>query len=830
MSNARTLITWSILAGILALGACGGEKGPGTDGPSMSREGGVDGGAGPPSFDVSGRIFDARTGLGVADAELRTSDRSLAKSDAKGDFELSSAPELGLLSVLRRGYAPTRKAVPAARGYLEIFLKNIDERVEFRGDQGVTVELVTGERLVIPEDAVLDREGRRVRGVVTLELAAIDGRSRAEASALPGDGVAQPKEGSTGRIGIEAALEIRILDADGRELDVDPKREVLAEVPERRSGLGSKLDLYSYDEQRDRWREEGVASRVEVEGKGYYRADIEHLSWWSFGRFHPRVSCVRACVESTNGKKVGGAQVWVVGASVAGVGSFFTDTKGCGAVDVVAGSEVVLVAQATGLVSAPKAVVAHDKVLSAAEDSKACADAGTLVLGPAFDADCPSGFEKCGAACADLISSAASCGSCDGMCEAPKSCIAAKCSCAEGDAECSAQGDGGVPTDGITVRGKVVDPWDQGVADYSLRVGGQLVTTTADGTFSVPNVVAPYSITYDLGNSQYAYFGVTRPDPKLTVTNVTVDHSATLQGETTGGIGYPMPAGHMTNITVAGNFQGTFDARQLADNPGVWSGPGPMRWRGASAIQGTLFGIQHNMSTFAFTGMGSKSLTLEDGGEYTSPAADLVLAPVTTRTVSGSITVPGGGTASSVVLRIGTFSRALTSPGSSYSIAVPNGIPADVRTALIVSGLVAGRSSERWYDLDPNDTNVDLEVPDATTLVAPPDGATGVADDAEFQCAKPPNMITVLTFTWSAVDSMTQQTVTSVRRIHLTADSISIAKLAAAGIELPRDQLLSWNAQGLGPVADVDALLAPTFSPYRTFSSYSAQRTVTLAP
>jgi len=379
------LVPYGLVFLLLVLCACDDEKkskrtsdaGPAADSGSV-----------PVAQKAQGLIIDADTRAPIAGASLTTNDGGSAKSDGQGEFTLVVGDKDRYATVTRESFAPTERALPASGGSLTVLLKSVDERTTFRGDKGTTVELATGVRLEIPKDAVLDAEGKKVPGEVTLELAVVDGQKPEQAGALPGDMSAEQKNGKTGRLSVETGLSIRIFDAKQTDLTVDKNADVVAEVPAREAG-NKTLAVYSYGKKEQRWKEEGSAEvSTSADKKPVYRAKIEHLSWWSLGRFFDGLSCVRACVEGESGEPAQGAQLWVVGASAPGVSQFFTREDGCGAGDVIAEASVVVVGQVGTLVSQSVRLETGPRGPSVAKDASECVDAGTLRLGQSASASC----------------------------------------------------------------------------------------------------------------------------------------------------------------------------------------------------------------------------------------------------------------------------------------------------------------------------------------------------------------------------------------------------------------------------------------------------------
>jgi len=443
---------WLLVCGGLAGCDSSGSSKVAADAAMMNPEGGMN----EPPAKVKGRIFDADTGRGLPAAELKSGPSTSVKSDSQGNFELELSAGSAPLKASRPSYAPTSKEAPKQGGYLEVFLKDVDKSVEFNAEDGVTAKLESGAAVDLPPGAVRDAEGKSVKGKVTLEVTEVDGYKRMQASALPGEMKARNKDGDEGLAAISSAIEIRIRDEKGRDLTVGEKDKVTADLPVR-ADTAPERTVFSYDEKSGAWVEEGKAKRVvNEEGKAVYRAEVKHLSWWSSAAFVSDVTCIRTCVETSAGKPVPGAQIWVVGTSQPGVASLFAGNDGCAAGDVSAASQIVVVAQAEGSISEAKSLRTTSKLRRVKDGAAQCQDVGTFVLEPTEEATCAQGFAECASACTDPATDAAHCGGCDRACEGATQCLAGRCeSAADADGSMSMP-DSGTPDGAVVSNGGLV--------------------------------------------------------------------------------------------------------------------------------------------------------------------------------------------------------------------------------------------------------------------------------------------------------------------------------------------------------------------------------------
>ncbi len=782
----------------------------GSDAGNAVEEGGTaDGG---PRQAITGRVFDANDALALAGVALSLASERDA-SDQRGAFSLASAAKVkaSTLEAKNEDYVPAKYRVPGAGGYLEVFLKKVDERVSFRGDQGVSVRLPSGAGIDIPAGAVEDRQGARVNGLVTLELAEIDGRVRTQAAALPGDGHARLLDQTVGIASLERALSIRILDDTESELTVNKIADVVARLPSARADASFTQKTYSFDDATGEWVEEGSASQLTREGVRAYQVDVEHLSWWAVGRFFEASTCIRACVEDAGGNALQGAQVWIVGASHAGVSTFFTDGSGCGASDVVAGADVVLVAQYLNAVSDASKVATGNAVASVGKDAGACKDVGTLKLKTGSVQTCPQGFSACGTGCFDLASEARHCGDCGTVCGAGETCVLNACQAP-------------VPNK-IAVRGRYADRFGSPWPMVAVQIGNVTKMTDANGAFAFDDVSLPYDLKILRGDPE-VYLGLTRPNPELR-DSILSGSSGTVRGVVSGGVGFPLPADHELNVTFIGASAIGFNVIRKAGQNGSW-GPQTLQWSPTlAALTGTVFAVQHNELTGAVTGLGTAPVLLTNGGALMSPTLDIVLSPVTLHPVNFNVVLPPGAGFENYDLSIGLFSRIVSSPATNtFSLDVPDQLPDVAPARFIVRSRLGNDTMEavRYFGAAVRKVNVDL--PMAATCVAPDDGAVDVPRTARLEFKPQAGTATLLIINW------VQGTRGVSASLYTKESSLSFARLSVLGITpVPDDGTLYWTPYGSGPAGDLDEMLDPARPPVSdTLSSGTTGRSLSFAP
>jgi hypothetical protein len=434
----RAVLLASLTAGLACDTGGGGKKAAceNCDAPNL------DSGPGPGEElgGLKGRVFDADTGRAVDDADLKSLSGETTKSDAKGNFELKSAKDTQEVEVSKLSYAATVKRPPPKGGYMEVYIKDVDNKTEFEAEKGVKVVLASGASVDIPPGAVRDAEGKSVTGTMTLTVSDVDGDDRKQGAVLPE--LKGERGTEKGRVSLYRAMDLKIVDKDGKNLTVGKDDKVVAEFPAKEASGPALRSGLSYDEEKDLWVEDGKAKRtVNDKGETVYRKDIDHLSWHGYGDFFAKVTCLRACVQDGDAKALPGAQVWLVGASFPGVSTLFTGEDGCVSGDAPAGQDVVLVGQVNGGVSKALTYKTSDSAQSAEADPAACdAGAAPLVIGKATPGSCPAGFNECEGACSDPATDEANCGECGTVCAGPAGraqvCSSGACGCPAGLTAC----------------------------------------------------------------------------------------------------------------------------------------------------------------------------------------------------------------------------------------------------------------------------------------------------------------------------------------------------------------------------------------------------------
>ena len=369
------------------------------------------------------------------------------------------------------------------------------------------------------------------------------------------------------------------------------------------------------------------------------------------------------------------------------------------------------------------------------------------------------------------------------------------------------------------VTGKVIDFLGDPRVGLLVKIGTGIALTDASGNFSITGVTPPYdAIVIDTTGSTsigYVFQGLTRTDPTLqTFAFPSTVNSATIQGNLTGGAGFPNPANHVAWITFGSPEGFGFDNLASGSGPVYNMTPG---WVGPPATSGNLHALQwkENASNLPidYTGYGSVPLTISNGGTFSSPQTDIALSTsVAEATLSGSASLPGGYTVDRKFLSADWGVRQSipvvmdNTPGMTFSYTTPN-LPGTTMNVVVRADAPApstGNSVTYLTNQPPNASGVNLTVPPIPGQILPADGVTGVDTSTNFSWQ-------AFTGSGGAVHAVIFN-FTSAHRSYLVVtkgSSTTIPDLAAAGLPLPASAAGSWQVIGVSPFTDVDAATGP---------------------
>jgi len=367
----------------------------------------------------------------------------------------------------------------------------------------------------------------------------------------------------------------------------------------------------------------------------------------------------------------------------------------------------------------------------------------------------------------------------------------------------------------LTVTGKVVYTTGVPAPNFAVVVAGRgPFVSDGSGEFVVTNVPVPYDAIVFNGPAGRAavWRGLTRPDPTFTIEGP-LPPSVTpsmIDGKVSGGAGLPVPPNHETQLGF-GVEDGLAFASATPDpvtglyavSSFVWLGPFSTTLH-VTALQ---YAVDLDGLPTTFTGYGTIPAPILVGDTLMNQ--DIVMGPVATTTLSGTVATAPGITAFVRLVFLDlpgngfAFLPTDVSPSVNFSLKAPDA--PGVGRAVLVEGVDTGGNMVIAIrrNLPAPATGVNLSIPASTGLAFPVDGATGVGYSTAFQVtASPGDRVFAAEFRPN-VGSGPQITV------YTTSSTFTIPDLSAYGLGLPAGTLYSWSVEALGPASSVDDAAVP---------------------
>jgi len=308
-----------------------------------------------PNISITGWINDTNTNpIAYATVELVNTSFKVY-SEQTGLYIIKNVPKgTYVLSVKKEGYAPYSVEVivgdilPVTVNV--ILVKQIKIQDVPNIENGATVVDPEGNGIKIPPNSVFDEVGNPVVGPVEVYITPLDFSQPNDILAFPGgfQGVSASKQGE--RVDLESfALADFTIKKDGKEvlLDTSAKAdnpgEITLDLPDDSPlNAGEEVPLWYFDEEKGVWIESGKGTVYNDGGNKYYKAPVQHLTWWNCDAPITDKTCIQGYIKDEEGKPVAGAVIKAIGVSYNGVTVVYSDITGFFCVNVKGNSTVTI--------------------------------------------------------------------------------------------------------------------------------------------------------------------------------------------------------------------------------------------------------------------------------------------------------------------------------------------------------------------------------------------------------------------------------------------------------------------------------------------------------
>ena len=359
------------------------------------------------------------------------------------------------------------------------------------------------------------------------------------------------------------------------------------------------------------------------------------------------------------------------------------------------------------------------------------------------------------------------------------------------------------PPQGVTVSGSVRDRVAEPIGGATVLLGKSSVTSSSDGTFSIPGVVAPYDITVILSaqNTAVIYKGLTRSDPALLYPDVAAaERTATISGTA------PPASGSVTFVFFLSSGRYVLGGGRADATTGQYAFA--VRWYGSyDTDAGQLYLLRWATDATglptSYDGYASKPLTIMAGGDFSGndfAAAELTDPPE--QSISGAIILPANYTLNfrQFYIGFGHLGLSLEEKNGLSNAFTYTGPDLSGVAFGVVAGAVDGSSRLSLFKggISGNTSNVTVPLAAAPQLASPANGASGVDTTIPFSWTQGQGTGVNVFKVWPS------NSTSPTYFVFTTGADAKIPDLAAEGMGLPAGASYYWHVDRFFPVASVD--------------------------
>jgi hypothetical protein len=301
--------------------SCGSGRGGGSGG---SGGGGSLGGGGDlppqPKGYILLKVSNANSNSPVENVLVYVNGVQTATTSEEGTAFFPLEPDKYLIKVSAQGFADSFFSVSVQSGsvsVLNISLVPYRFSFEFNTSQGAQAyDRASGVKIVIPAGGLQKESGGTYNGTVILKLSYIDPKDPLQLKGFPGDFVAQKSNGERVLLETFGPIEAKLLSESGEKLNLPPGvvAEVSFPIPANMIDyVPDIVPLWSFDESKAEWIEEGVLYKVlDEDGRYVLKGYVSHFSWWN-PDIPQDTTCVKGRVKDERGNPLVGVPVWSEG-------------------------------------------------------------------------------------------------------------------------------------------------------------------------------------------------------------------------------------------------------------------------------------------------------------------------------------------------------------------------------------------------------------------------------------------------------------------------------------------------------------------------------------
>jgi len=182
-----------------------------------------------------------------------------------------------------------------ASTYSYIKMMALENNKSFEAKDGGTIQVTDGGTVVFPADAIVKSNGEVYTGKVTTTAKYLNPSNPDMDDLMPGGLIADAADKRTVVLGTLGMVAIELRGSNNEELNLAEGKKATINFPVTTSYQPETIALWSFDEAKGRWQEEGFATK-----KGnFYVAEVGHFSFWNCDVPFPLVNLCGKIITST---------------------------------------------------------------------------------------------------------------------------------------------------------------------------------------------------------------------------------------------------------------------------------------------------------------------------------------------------------------------------------------------------------------------------------------------------------------------------------------------------------------------------------------------------
>ncbi|MBK8701270.1 MAG: carboxypeptidase regulatory-like domain-containing protein [Saprospiraceae bacterium] len=183
-----------------------------------------------------------------------------------------------------------------AECYSDIKMLSLETGKTFEAPLGGDINITGGGLLSFPANAIVDLNGVTFGGSVQVSARLLNPQDDLLAATMPGALVGDAADGKTVVLVTAGMIAVDLRTAQGEKLQLGNGKKATFSIPALSKEKPSQIALWSFDESKGRWKEEGIAKLT----NGNYTAEVGHFSFWNCDAPFPLIEVCGRVVYSDN--------------------------------------------------------------------------------------------------------------------------------------------------------------------------------------------------------------------------------------------------------------------------------------------------------------------------------------------------------------------------------------------------------------------------------------------------------------------------------------------------------------------------------------------------